>query len=124
VTAFRAASSHPANQRHAIWDNNVRWCRNYLKERGFLDKPRTGIWRITEAGRRWLVENPPPIGCPLQSISVSVPAPPVCCAEAPDHVPSERVSLDRLEETRRLMSPEQFRAFGATCTTILRPKSA
>lgn len=41
-----------------VWENNVNWCRNYLRERGFLDKPRTGIWHITKAGRQWLEENP------------------------------------------------------------------
>lgn len=41
-----------------VWENNVNWCRNYLRERGFLDKPRTGIWRITKAGRQWVEKNP------------------------------------------------------------------
>lgn len=41
-----------------IWNNNVRWCRNYLKQRGLLDGSQRGIWQITQEGRRWLEENP------------------------------------------------------------------
>ncbi|NIT58756.1 MAG: AAA family ATPase, partial [Aliifodinibius sp.] len=40
------------------WEKNVQWCRYYLKERGFLDAPRRGIWQITDEGRRWVEENP------------------------------------------------------------------
>ncbi len=40
------------------WANNVAWSRQHLKGRGFLDAPEHGIWRITEAGRRWVEENP------------------------------------------------------------------
>ena len=33
--------------------NNVGWARNYLKDKGFLDKSRWGIWRITEKGEKY-----------------------------------------------------------------------
>ena len=40
------------------WRNNVRWCRKYLKQRGFLADSAHGIWKINEEARRWLDQNP------------------------------------------------------------------
>ncbi len=39
------------------WENRVRWVRAHLKELGFIDKPKNGIWRITEEGKKHLFEN-------------------------------------------------------------------
>lgn len=94
-----------------IWDNNVRWCRNTLKMHGFVDSPRIGVWRITEAGRHWLAENPtadrlPPLSQPRRQSQRSRTG-------RSTHPPASRLAgltLDRLEETRRVMPPDQFRA--------------
>ncbi len=40
------------------WIYNVRMCFQYLKRRGFIDNPNTGIWRLTAIGQKWLQENP------------------------------------------------------------------
>lgn len=41
----------------AIWKHNVRWCRERLKNKGFLDAPGHGVWRVTESGKHWLRNN-------------------------------------------------------------------
>lgn len=40
------------------WDNIVRWARQALVKHGFADASARGVWRITPAGRDWLVDNP------------------------------------------------------------------
>ncbi|MGQ9682731.1 MAG: winged helix-turn-helix domain-containing protein [Anaerolineae bacterium] len=42
----------------SIWSKWVDWWRYYLIQYGFADAPAFGVWRITDAGRRWLEENP------------------------------------------------------------------
>ncbi len=90
--------------RETVWENNVNWCRNYLRERGFVDMPQTGIWRITQAGRDWLEQNPGADRLPrftYQGKSQPTPRPP-----AP---PPAGVTLDMLEQTRQVMPADQFR---------------
>jgi restriction endonuclease Mrr len=43
---------------HIRWEWNVQWSRMKLKQLGYLDAPRTGIWRLTEKGHQWLIEHP------------------------------------------------------------------
>ena len=43
---------------HPRWEWNVQWSRMDLKKSGFMDAPRTGIWRLTEVGHKWLLEHP------------------------------------------------------------------
>jgi hypothetical protein len=40
------------------WAHNVRWSREKLKNMGFLDAPKMGIWRLTQEGHEWLIEHP------------------------------------------------------------------
>lgn len=40
------------------WEHNVRWSREKLKNKGYLDAPKIGIWRLTQEGHEWLVEHP------------------------------------------------------------------
>jgi hypothetical protein len=48
----------PAHPREPRWINNTQWARKELVELGLmLPKRRTGIWEISEAGRRWLAEQ-------------------------------------------------------------------
>lgn len=44
------------NAREAKWRNIVAWVRSGLVERGLMDAPRYGVWRITDAGRAYLVQ--------------------------------------------------------------------
>ncbi|MHC4616933.1 MAG: winged helix-turn-helix domain-containing protein [Planctomycetota bacterium] len=53
-----------SNGRDVIWVNTVRFVRNDLKERGFLDGSQRGIWRITEVGRDWVESNPDAVRIP------------------------------------------------------------
>jgi restriction endonuclease Mrr len=40
------------------WEINVYWIREKLKSLGFLDAPQYGVWRLTERGHQWLMDNP------------------------------------------------------------------
>lgn len=39
------------------WMNDLAWAREDIKGRGFLSMPEIGIWKITESGKRWIVEK-------------------------------------------------------------------
>lgn len=39
------------------WAKEVQWGRYNCVKKGLMDAPATGVWRLTEAGRRWLEEN-------------------------------------------------------------------
>ena len=88
------------------WEKKVHWSRYHLKEYGLVDAPRRGIWRITEAGRRWVEENPhatrvkgvPKLGSQRSrrrssSRAASVPG----------------ITVEMLEQTRKAMPADQFR---------------
>jgi hypothetical protein len=54
-----APSQLENNQRGNIkWIYNVRMCKEYLKQKGYIDSPNIGIWRLSEYGHDWLKENP------------------------------------------------------------------
>jgi len=105
-----------------IWDKNVRWGRQHLKDLGLVDAPAYGIWRITEAGRRWVEENPGATritgvkrtrqsrsGKRTSSRKASVPG----------------ITLEMLEQTRRAMPDDQFRQlWGAVYEQLLAEKRA
>ena len=85
------------------WWDYVRSARNHLKDRGLLDAPASGIWRITEAGRQWLQNHPEatrlePGRRPRRTRSrrSRVAAPP-------------GVTLEQLKATKAVMPPDQFR---------------
>jgi len=40
------------------WWYHVAWTRFSLKTMGFIDAPERGVWRISQAGRDWLNQNP------------------------------------------------------------------
>jgi hypothetical protein len=54
------------NIRDTKWRNIVAWVRSGLSDRGLVDGPKHGIWRITDMGREHLAQvgNPPPIASP------------------------------------------------------------
>jgi hypothetical protein len=89
-----------------IWRNDVRWCRQNLKQQGLLDAPRHGVWRISEAGRRWLKEHPS-----ATRIEGAKRAGPRTSRRQPSRTASSAlgISLEMLEETRKLMPADQFR---------------
>lgn len=96
------------NGKEPEWRNHVRWSRSYLRDRGFLDGSKRGIWQVTEAGRRWAAENldedrlPPQ---PQQGKSISqVPKRRSKVTQTPPGI-----TLEMLEQTRQSMPIEQFR---------------
>ncbi len=99
--------------RETIWENNLNWSRNNLRERGFVDMPQTGIWRITQAGRDWLAQNPnadrlPPFtyhskSQPTERRRSSKPSTRQTAA-----LPAG-ITLEMLEQTRKFMPADQFR---------------
>jgi len=42
----------------SVFDNRVRWASTYLYKAGLIDKPRRGVWIITERGKEVLNEKP------------------------------------------------------------------
>ena len=42
-----------------VWPNLVRWARDDLVKRGYLDNSQPGIWRVTPSGREYLLQNWP-----------------------------------------------------------------
>lgn len=58
------------NAREAKWRNIVAWVRSGLIKRGLMDSPAYGIWRITDAGRAYLVQDRPsaqPVDAPIHT---------------------------------------------------------
>jgi len=90
-----------------IWENNVHWSRQHLKDYGFLDPSQYGIWKIAEEGRRWLKENPQATRITGKRRSGSRPSRGMASSKAPS-VPSG-ITLEMLEQTRKLMPADQFR---------------
>lgn len=39
------------------WDKEIQWCRYECVQKGLMDSPITGIWRITAKGRQYLQDN-------------------------------------------------------------------
>jgi len=105
-----------------IWEHNVRWVRQTLKEYGFLDAPERGVWRITDAGRQWLKDNPNarriqgearrrPSGSRLR--------------RTPKAPSMPGITLEMLEQTRKSMPAEQFRqVWGALYDQLLAEERA
>ena len=93
-----------------IWDNNVRWSRQHLKQYGFLDASKRGIWQITDAGRQWLKENPNARrikGVPRRSPQRSR-------RRSSKKAPRPGITLEMLEQTRKAMPADQFRKVWGT----------
>jgi hypothetical protein len=91
-----------------VWYNNICWSRARLKEQGLVDMPRRGVWRITDAGRRWVEENPHEThikGVPKQQTS----GPKVHTGSPSKTGSRPGVTLGMLEQTRKGMPADQFR---------------
>ena len=99
----------PADHHEALsdgmprWEKNVQWARYGLVQRGLMDAPARGVWRITEAGRQWIQEHPEatrlePERRPRQTRRrrTRAAAPP-------------GITLEQLKATKAAMPPDQFR---------------
>lgn len=110
----RIPSSHLPLRRdgNPIWNNNVRWCRNALREYGFLDGSVRGVWRITEDGRHWLRENPNAArieGVPKRKAESPPRSRRTRRGRSSRASPVQGVTIEMLAQTRKLMPPDQFR---------------
>lgn len=93
------------------WENYVRWARKGLKDLGYLEMPRKGIWRISDEGRNWLAANPNAWHLDNRAhrphrqhkSGIEMTRSP---AGAP---PLAGLSFEMLEQTRKAMGDEQFR---------------
>ena len=104
-----------------IWENNVAWSRNHLKGHGLLDAPAYGVWRITDAGRQWLQQNPNAtrIKGKARRTSPKSRRKPSKTSAAPG------ITLEMLEQTRKLMPADQFRqVWGALYDQLLAEEQA
>ncbi len=95
------------------WSNFVRWARNKLKEIGYLEMPRRGIWQISDAGRAWLEQHPDAhhldvTGGRRGPRSPRSSRPPSASASTPVQKPSG-ITLEMLEQTKQMMGEEPFR---------------
>jgi len=87
-----------------IWENNVRFSRQHLKQYGFLDASRRGIWRISDAGRQWLKDNPD-----ARRIKGKARRSSRSRRRSSKKGAALGITLEMLEQTRKLMPAGQFR---------------
>ena len=90
------------NVREAKWRNMMAWMRNTLINRGLMDSPAYGIWRITDAGRAHVAqaEDSVPVWLDYEDLLKDMMA-----REAAD-----AISEDQQEELSKLAFIEQVRA--------------
>lgn len=81
--------------------NRTYWASTHLRKQGFLGRPKRGVIRITESGRRFLTQNPAPLSSGGQSPlaqaledleSVAEAACDAPEAEAPRQTPQEAIA--------------------------------
>jgi len=81
------------------WTNRVQWVRQTLIEKGELDSPTRGVWRITDKGRQRLAQT---------SLPEPVPASPTFVELYDDYEAAFRAQLlERLQD----LSPREFEYF-------------
>jgi hypothetical protein len=98
-----------------IWENHVKWCRNNLRIRGFLDKPEVGTWHLTQTGRQWLEANPhadrlPPL---KRTKTRTTNRQPRSSTRNTPVVPPG-INLEMLKKTKSAMPIDQFRQIWGT----------
>ena len=86
------------------WEDRLYWAQSGLKVIGLIDRDAQRIWQITQAGRDWLAANPDELNVLGRSgrRSAGEERPPATA------VP-QGITLEMLERTRQVMSPDQFR---------------
>lgn len=103
-----------SNMNTPKWDNHLSWGRQHLIEAGYMDAPETGVWRITERGKRWLAENPNATHILARAArrgprSQRAPKTMQTASSLP-----AGLSLEMLEKTRQAMGEELFRPLWGT----------
>ena len=85
------------------WTHRVRWAWRDLKNRGLMDAPARGVWRITEAGRQWLEDHPEATRLEPGRSTRRTRSRRRRAATPPG------VTLEQLKATKAAMPPDQFR---------------
>lgn len=85
------------------WNNYTQWSRYQLVQRGLMDAPARGVWRITEAGRQWLQEHPEATRLEPQRRTGRTRSRRARAAAPPG------ITLEQLKATKAVMPPDQFR---------------
>lgn len=85
------------------WKTALSWAAYRLRQHAMVDSV-PGIWRITEAGRRWLEENPEAARLPWGRRKRYRKR------GSPSGTQVPGLTLELLEQTRQLMPSDQFRA--------------
>jgi len=100
----------PFDEYQLMWQRHLHWSRFHLKNYGLLDAPGYGIWRITDAGRQWLKDNPN-----ARRIKAQGRRGPRRSRRRSSKVAlAPGISLEMLEQTRKLMPADQFRQLWGT----------
>ena len=85
------------------WTNFVSLARQRLVDRGLMDAPARGVWRITEAGRQWLQDHP-------EATRLEPGRRPRRTRRRRAHAAAPAgVTLEQLKATMAVMPPDQFR---------------
>jgi hypothetical protein len=106
-----------SGQRVIKWENKVSWCRQDLATLGFVDRSIRNVWRITQAGRDWLAQDPNATrldGAAGSAAGSTSSVPPVQRAHpepprrrAPAVPPG--ITLEKLERIRQVLPDDQFK---------------
>jgi hypothetical protein len=92
-----------AHSTKPIWKANLGSARWQLVQRGFMYGTETGVWAITEKGRRWLQENPAAKALPSVNPQATTPD-----GAAPREIPPN-LTLEMVEQLRNVLPAEEFR---------------
>jgi hypothetical protein len=107
------------NKGREPWQLDVEWSRNTLCRAGLMDDSVRGYWRLTQAGKDWLAQNPTVfqldariLGSRRSSVSkprsaARAPAPDVSVRR--DAVALPGIDLVKLERIRKELPPDVFR---------------
>jgi hypothetical protein len=108
------------------WENYVRWARKTLKDIGYLEMPRRGIWKLSDEGRAWLEKNPDAHHLDSTGVRRGPRSPRSRSASSSVPVQSPPgITLDMLEQTKQMMGEELFRQlWGALYDQLLTAERA
>jgi hypothetical protein len=99
------------------WNVSVQWSRNTLCRAGLMDDSVRGYWRLTQAGKDWLAQNPAAshldagiVGSYRSSVSRPRSAAPASALSVRrDAVAPAGIDLVKLERIRKELPPDVFR---------------
>jgi hypothetical protein len=103
------------NKGREPWQLDVEWSRNTLCRAGLMDDSVRGYWRLTQAGKDWLAQNPTAsrLGTDLASQQHSSTSKPqssaLVASTRRESVAPAGIDLVKLERLRKELPPDVFR---------------